>query len=80
MTEGCHGALEAAQMDLHLPLGYKVGEISFRQKALLVTFLEEEVCTVTAVRENRMREVGTELGLLRNGNNGFLPCLLPPSG
>ena len=35
----------------HLPLGHEVVHTGLRQKPLLATFLQQEICTVTAVRE-----------------------------
>lgn len=50
MREGGQRVPRLAQGDSHLPLGHKVVHTGFRQKPLLPTFLEEEVCKVTAVR------------------------------
>lgn len=46
-----------------LPLGQKVGHTGFGQKPLLATFLEEEFCTVTAVREKDHEGPGHTAGM-----------------
>lgn len=47
----------------HLPLGHQVVHTGFRQKPLLPTFLEEEVCKITAVRGKDDEGTGCRAGI-----------------
>lgn len=47
---------QAAQGAHNVPLAHKDGKVDFRQKPLLVTLLEQEVCAVTTVRESQRKK------------------------
>ena len=74
------GALGVAQVRSHLPLSHKVVDAGLRQKPLLATFLEQEVCTVTAVREKDAEGTGHLARMVRGGSGRSLSSILPLSG
>lgn len=76
--KGGQRVLGAAQGSSHLPLGHKVVHTGFRQQSLLPTFLEQEVCEVTAVRKKDDESTGHRAGI-PEGQELWVSASYPPS-